>query len=319
MGVSEIVVSGSIAIDRIMSFKGHYRDLIEPAKLHVLSVSVLVDSADTAEGGIGANICFNLAGFGLNPVLLGSVGDDAKDYIADLKSRGVNTSHIHISQLATASFNVLNDVEGNQVGGFYPGAMCDADSLSFKDFADPDTLFWVAPHDPAAMRRQCDEAKQLGLRLGYDPGQQVSNISDDDLRAGIEAAEIVIINEYELEVLCSKTGFSAEQLAKTVPLLITTHGAAGSSISGKNVSSPLQIGSVKPTSLVDPGGAGDAYRGGFLYGYLRQWDLKKCGQLGATLAAFVIENFGPQVRVDLSELAARYQQNFNEEIEFNGR
>lgn len=314
MGKPQIIVSGSIAIDRIMTFKGHYRDLIEPAKLHVLSVSVLVESAEVAEGGIGANITNNLAALGDKPILLGSVGEDARDYISDLASRGINTDHVHFSKLGTASFNVLNDVEGNQVGGFYPGAMADAQSLTFEPWADQEALFWVAAHDPIAMRRQTDECLNGKLRLGYDPGQQVSNVSGDDLKAGIEAAEILMINEYELEVVLTKTGFSVEELRKKVPLFITTKGEKGSEIAGTKVAEPVIIQSVKPTKLVDPGGAGDAYRGGFLYGYLRQWDIKKCGQLGSVLASFVIEQMGPQIKISPAAIMERYKAKFNEEI-----
>lgn len=314
MAKPQIIVSGSIAIDRIMTFKGHYRDLIEPAKLHVLSVSVLVESAETAEGGIGANITHNLAGLGEKPILLGSVGEDARDYIKDLESRGIDTSHVHFSNLGTASFNVLNDFEGNQVGGFYPGAMSDAESLVFAPWADQDALFWVAAHDPSAMRRQTDECLSGKLRLGYDPGQQVSNVSGDDLKAGIEAAEIVIINEYELEVVLSKTGYTVEDLKRKVPLFITTKGEKGSEIAGTRVKESVSIDSVKPTKLVDPGGAGDAYRGGFLYGYLRQWDIEQCGQLGSVLASFVIEQMGPQIKISPTAIMERYKSKFNEEI-----
>jgi adenosine kinase len=314
MSKTQIVVSGSIAIDRIMTFSGHYKDLIEPAKLHVISVGVLVDSSQIAQGGIGANISHNLASLGGQPVLLGSVGEDATDYIKKLSDLGVDTSSVHFSKLGTASFNVLNDSDGNQVGGFYPGAMSDADSLSFKPWAGQDTLFWIAPHDPAAMRRQVEECRAGNLKLGYDPGQQVVSISADDLRAGIEAAEIFMINEYELEVVTKKTGLTAEQLTKTVPLFVTTRGENGSIIAGTSLGEPIEIPAVKRTKVVDPGGAGDAYRGGFLHGYLQQWDLRQCGQLGATVASFVIEEFGPQIDFDLAKIAERYKENFNEEI-----
>lgn len=318
MGNPQIVVSGSVALDRIMSFSGHFKDLIEPAKLHVLSVSVLVDTAETAHGGIGANISYNLAFLGNNPILLASAGNDASDYINALASKGVQTDNVHFSELGTASFNVLNDSEGNQVGGFYPGAMSDSESLSFEPFADKASLFWVAPHDPKAMRRQTDECVKLGLKYGYDPGQQVSNLTAEDLKAGVNGAEIVMINEYELEILLKKTGQTIEQLRQDTPLLVITHGEKGSEISGKTVIETVTIGAAKPQKIVDPGGAGDAYRGGFLHGYVRDWDLKKCGQLGAVMASFVIEEHGPQADFDKTAIIDRYKATFNEEINIDG-
>ncbi len=315
MGKAQIVVCGSIAIDRIMNFSGHYRELIESSKIEVLSVSVLVDSLDISQGGTGANIAYNLAALGEAPVLLGAVGADAADYLERLAKLGVDVSGVYQSRLATASFNVLTDSAGNQVGGFYPGAMSDAELLSFAPWAGKDALVCLSAHDPVAMRRMVAECAEKGLRLVYDPGQQVSNISGDDLRAGVEAAEVVIVNEYELSLLSKKTGLSEADLRATVPVLISTHGEHGSVIGGKEHSEPVKIASAKPANITDPTGAGDAYRAGFLYGYLRQWEPRKCGQLGSVVASFALEQHGTQAELSPADIARRYQENFNEEIE----
>src|SRR4051812_48522873 len=119
MGNTKIIVAGSVAIDRIMSFSGQYRDLIEPANLHILSVSVLADSLQVAHGGTGANITYNLAGLGERPVLVAAAGQDAAGYIKQLTALGIDTSAVYMSGLATATFQVLNDKDGNQVGSFY--------------------------------------------------------------------------------------------------------------------------------------------------------------------------------------------------------
>lgn len=315
MNKPKVVISGSIALDRIMTFSGNFADLIEPSKLHVLSVSVLVDSSETAAGGNAANIAHNLAALGETPVVLGSVGEDAESYVKSLAERGIDTSGVHYSDKKTASFNVLNDSKGNQVGGFYPGAMADAAGLSFEPWAKDGAICWVAPHDPDAMRRQVTEAKRLGLKLAYDPGQQVSNLSGEDLRAGAEAAELLLLNEYELEVFTAKTGLDADMLRQKVPILVTTQGEKGSVIAGVKIGEPVVIGVAKPDKVVDPSGAGDAYRGGFLYGYLRQWSVAKSGQLGATVASFALEQHGPQAKLSKQAIAERYQKTFNEEIE----
>src|ERR1700722_18630599 len=131
MSKPQLVICGSIAIDRIMNFNGLYRDLIKPDKLHALSLSPLLNSLENSTGGVGANIAFNLAQLGEHPILLGSVGSDAKDYMKRLQATGIDTSHVHFSQLPTSSFNVITDSEGSQVGGFYQGAMSDSGSVSF--------------------------------------------------------------------------------------------------------------------------------------------------------------------------------------------
>lgn len=298
-----------------MNFSGRYADMIQPDKTHVLSLSVLLDNLEDTEGGVGANIAFNSALLGESPVLLGSVGPDGEDYLLKLQKVGVQTDYVHHSKLPTATFNVITDIDDNQVGGFYPGAMSDASSLSLELWAGQDVLVCASATDPATMARHADECTRLGLRLLYDPGQQVSNIDGEDLRAGIAAAELVILNDYELAVVSKKTGWSESELKTKVPVFITTLGKDGSVIEGSSVKTTLKIKAATPTTTADPSGAGDAYRAGFLYGYLRKWELAKCGQFGSVTASFVVEQHGTQVIYSKTDLAQRYQQTFNEEIE----
>jgi adenosine kinase len=307
-----IVICGSIAIDRIMSFSGRYRDIIRPDKINVLSVSMLLEKLEDSRGGIGANIASNLAQLGENPALAGSVGHDAEHYIKDLGALGIDVSQIHFSDLPTASFNVITDSEDNQVGGFYQGAMSDSQMVSIRPWANQNILAVISGNNPEAMNRQFDDCRDLGIAMIYDPGQQVTDNVVNHV-AGVAGAKIVFINDYELDILCQKLGKTADELKQQVPILVTTLGKSGSLIEGSSLSAPLQIGIAK-TDPVDPTGAGDAYRAGFLYGYIRQWDLKTCGQLGATVASFIIERHGTQQTFTINDVEERYKQNFNEEI-----
>lgn len=309
-----LVVCGSIAIDSMMDFGGRFQEAIDVNKLEVLSMSLLVDRLERAEGGTGANIAYNLAALGDQPVLLGSVGSDAQAYLKRLASAGVDTSAVHISHLPTATFQVISDREGNQIGGFYPGAMADAAALNFQHWPGESHLFCISAHDPVAMRRQTEECQQNKLRLVYDPGQQVNNVEADDLRSGLAAAEVLILNEYEASIFSKKTGLSLEAITAKVPVLVVTHGAKGSTISGQKIGQTVKVDSAKPAQIIDPTGAGDAYRAGFLYGYLRQWEERKCGQLGAVIASFILEQAGPHGHLDHLQIAQRYQATFNEEL-----
>lgn len=314
MNKPQLVVCGSVAIDRIMNFSGRYRDIIQPDKLHVLSISPLLDKLENSPGGVGANIAYNLALLGENPILLGSVGHDAKEYINKLRSAGVVTSGIHFSDLSTASFNVITDSENNQVGGFYQGAMSDSDTLSFEAWKDKPALAVVSAHNPKAMNRQVQECQQYGIDLVYDPGQQVSDPATD-LKAGLDSAKIIFVNDYEMGLLSEKTGLSAGEIKNKVPVVVTTLGSDGSIIEGQSVDSAIQIPIAQPAQAVDPTGAGDAYRAGFLYGYLRQWDLVKCGRLGSVVASFIVEQHGTQQQYSKQQVTDRFKVTFNEEIE----
>ncbi len=91
-----IFVTGSIAYDYIMVFPGRYQEHILPEKMHVLSVSFLVDSLTRRRGGTAANIAYNLALLGERPFVAGTVGEDFPEYRVWLESRGVDTSAIKV-------------------------------------------------------------------------------------------------------------------------------------------------------------------------------------------------------------------------------
>lgn len=310
-----VVISGSIAIDRIMNFGGRYRDHIAPEKLDSLSISIFLTELKDAYGGVGANIAYSMALLGDEPILLGSVGKDAVIYMEKLAKDGVVIKHIFESELPTASFNVITDADQNQVGGFYPGAMFDSDALSFETWKNDSPIVVIAPHDPKAMKRQVEEVKKWGLRLMYDVGQQVSNLPGNEMAEGVKAAEILILNDYELTILSKKTGMSIADIKKTVPIVLTTLGKKGSIIEGAKVAKPIEVGVATARQVADPTGAGDAFRAGFLYGYVRDWPLKVCAQLGAVLGTYAIETMGTQSHsFSPSDVAKRYKETFNEEL-----
>lgn len=306
-----IVVSGSIAIDRIMRFGGRYADHIHPDKLDSLSISIFLQTMTDSPGGVGANIAYSLAMLGESPVLLGAAGHDAHAYLERLAGHGVDVAAVHRSHLPTASFNVITDGDQNQVGGFYPGAMFDSERLDLAPWREAGALVVVSPHDPVAMRRQVEQCRRWGLPLMYDVGQQVSNLEAADLRLGLDAAHVLIANDYELHALSAKTGRSVDTITRQVPVVVTTLGPAGARIAGSALPAPVDVPAVPVTTAVDPTGAGDAFRAGFLYGWRRAWPWVDCVQLGATTAAFAVEQTGTQGhQFTLADVLARRDRHF---------
>lgn len=311
----KLIISGSIAIDRIMNFKGSYKNLIKPDKIHVLSLSVFLNELKNSHGGVGGNISYNLALLGEKPILIGSVGHDAKDYINKLSNLNIDVSNVHFSNLNTASFNVITDQDDNQIGGFYPGAMFDNNDSSFIQFKDEVALFVISPDDPKLMNKLVSQCALHHLRLFYDFGQQVSNSPPEDLLAGIKAAEIIIANDYEMSILSDKINLTSGQIKALVPICITTLGDKGSIIEGKKISTPIHINPAKPKAVLDPTGAGDAFRAGFLYGFSRGLDLQICGQIGSVSAVYAIETQGTQEHTfTLEEFKSRYFENFKQKL-----
>ncbi len=79
-----------------------------------------------------------------------------------------------------------------------------------------------------------------------------------------------------------------EMGAKMVALRM---GAQGSLV-GKQGEAPITIPAISPPRIVDVTGAGNAYCGGFLVGWVRRCDLRWAGYLGAVSASIALEQFG---------------------------
>src|SRR5689334_23692501 len=128
-----IVVTGSIAFDYLMSFPGKFTDHFLPDHLSRVSLSFLVDSMDKRRGGCAPNIAYTLALLGERPLLMGTAGQDFGEYRDWLLAAGVDTSLVkQVAGKFTASFFCSTDTSNNQIASFYTGAMAHAGELSFR-------------------------------------------------------------------------------------------------------------------------------------------------------------------------------------------
>jgi adenosine kinase len=306
-----IVVTGSIAYDYIMSFPGYFREHILPEKIDVLSVSFLVDSLKKQRGGCATNIAYNLALLGERPIVMGTVGQDFADYRAWLEEHGVDTSGIvAIPDEFTASFFVSTDKAGCQIASFYTGAMSQAGMLSFRDQGRHIALTIISPNDPGAMAHYVRECQELGIPYIYDPSQQIVRLSAEELVEGTRGARLLIVNDYEFEMLKGKTGLSTGDLTGLTQVIVT-QGERGSLILAGDQC--LAIPAVPPCRTCEPTGVGDAYRAGIIKGMVRGYSWATTGRIAALAATYALEEHGPQNHYyTRPEFVARYRQNFGD-------
>jgi len=309
-----IICTGSIAYDYLMSFPGYFKDHIIPDKLDSISLSFLVDDMVRQRGGTAPNISYNLALLGEKPKLMGTVGEDFDDYRAWLEKNGVDTSLVKkIDGIYTASFFANTDLSNNQIASFYTGAMAFAKELSIKDLDKTEIdLVIISPNDPTAMGKYSHECKDLGIPYVFDPGQQVVRNDPEEIRAGIQNAQSLFINEYEYELIQKHTDMSDAEIKHAVEYVVITCGSNGSDIWVKD--EHYRIPAVKPGKIADPTGVGDAFRGGFIRGLELGFDWETCGQMGALAATYCLENRGTQNHsYTRSEFIARYRSHFDDD------
>jgi adenosine kinase len=309
----DIVLTGSVAFDCLMTFPGLFREQIIPEKLDSLSLSFLVDTMVRHRGGIAANISYNLALLGGRPRLMATVGKEIAEYRSALEQAGVDTSLMkEYPDIYTGSFFVTTDKAGCQIASFFTGAMAHAADLSFYNVKPPPDLVVISPNDPAGMQKYARECRELGLAMMYDPSQQAARMDGAEIAAGIDVCRILICNEYEFELICKKTNRSGGEIESKVPVVIVTLGEKGARIT--TGSRKIEIPVAKPRRIADPTGVGDAFRGGLLTGYAHNAPWEICGRLGALAATYCLEEVGTQNHhYTRREFLARYKDTFGED------
>jgi adenosine kinase len=291
------IVTGSIATDHLMVFPGRFAEQFVEGKLDKVSLSFLVDELKIHRGGVAANVAFGMAGLGLKPILVGSVGSDFAEYRQWLEAHQVDTRHVRVSEdLHTARFLCTTDADNNQIASFYAGAMNEARLIDLTPIlrSEQDVeIVLICPDDPKAMLRHTEACRDSGTPFAADPSQQIARMDGPELRRLAAGARYLFTNEYERNLLIRKTGWSADQLLGRVGAWVTTTGPTGVTIessAGPAVSVPAAVVS----TAVDPTGAGDAFRAGFLTGVCHGLGHEGAAQLGCAMAALVMETSGTQ-------------------------
>jgi adenosine kinase len=291
-----IAVTGSIATDHLMMFAGKFTDTIIAEKLDKLSVSFLVGNLEIRRGGVAGNISFGLGCLGLRPLLVGSVGQDFAEYAAWLTAHGVDTSGVRTSATRhTARFTGTNDETGNQIASFYPGAMSEDSEIDIISLGNAHAvdLVVIGAGDPVAMQRFTADCRAAGVPFAADFSQQVAFLDGASMRTLIEGAAYLFCNEYEEAVIEQKTGWTSQDILDRVETRVITLGAAGARVERKGAE-PVVVGPVKDATFVEPTGAGDAFRSGFLAATAWGLPTERAIQLGNLMAVHVLETVGPQ-------------------------
>jgi len=305
----KIIVTGSIAFDYLMSFPGKFTEHFLPEHLQRVSLSFLVDSMDKRRGGCAPNIAYTLALLGERPTIMATAGEDFAEYRKWLESAGVDTSQVkEIEGKFCASFFCSTDSANNQIASFYTGAMADAGQLSFRSVGEC-RLAIVAPNDPGAMVQYAQECRTLRIPYIFDPGQQCARMSGGELQDGVRGATIVIVNDYELELLKQKTELTEADLVAHAGALIVTRGENGSSV--MTAHGRVDVAAVKPYRIVDPTGVGDAFRGGLMKGIVLGLPYAAAARLGSVAATYALEHLGGLSHAyTWDEFIARYEEHF---------
>ncbi|MGK7294718.1 MAG: carbohydrate kinase family protein [Candidatus Wenzhouxiangella sp. M2_3B_020] len=305
-----ILICGSIAYDNIMVFPERFKDHILPEKTHMLNVAFLVPEMRRNFGGCAGNIAYGLKKLGGEPLPMAAVGADFDGYADRLDELGISQQYVlRDDDHFTAQAYITTDLDDNQITAFHPGAM-NENHRNKVPSGDGIGYGIVSPDGKQAMMDHAEQFKSAGIPHIIDPGQGLPMFSGEELKAMIAGADWLTVNSYEWEMIASKTGWErTDAIADLKRGLIVTHGGEGSDL--VTADGEERIPSVKPASISDPTGCGDAYRAGLLFGLEKGWDAADAARLGSLMGSVKIAHAAPQgYDLDVTEVRGRFEDEF---------
>ncbi len=309
-----VLICGSMAYDHIMVFKDQFKNHILPDKVHILNVSFLVPEMRREFGGCAGNIAYNLNLLDPSIALpMATVGKDFDSYAYWMDKHSINRKYIKtIEDTFTAQAFITTDMDDNQITAFHPGAMNYSQENNISD-AQSCSLGIVSPDGRDGMLKHAQQFADKNIPFIFDPGQGMPMFNGEELIKFIEQANWVTVNDYEWQMMKEKTGLSEKEITKKVEALIVTCGGDGSYIYTKE--KLIEVPSVKPKSICDPTGCGDAYRAGLIYGLVNDMNIEISGKLASLMGSIKISCYGTQNHsFTIEEFKSRFESEFGYKI-----
>ncbi len=309
----KVLVLGSLAYDSVMKYDGLFKDVMVQGNYNV---SINASDKEYFFGGCGANICYNLSLFGLQSTLMTVAGKDFGEYRNWLEKNKIDYSAMFISDKSyTSSSAIVTDNELNQITIFHPGAM----EKEVEDFSliklNRKEIGWcvISPENPERMLLLARECKGASIPYLFAPAQTTDKMRTQDLLWCINNASILVVNEYESEILNKKLTMKTEEVQELVPIYVETHSEKGSRV--KSPEGMFFIKAVKSSKTVDPTGCGDSYRAGLIAGLMMGKNIREACEIASMAATYDIETRGTQShRFTIEEFKQRFENNFGYSI-----
>jgi adenosine kinase len=321
--MNRALVIGSIAYDRIFTIDGAVEDgiIIEENMIKNLDLTFRADEPVIQFGGTGGNIAYGLGQFGASAVLTGVVGNDFHfDYKSRLQDLGIETNVYTKENSITATFYGIEDRNHKTISIWQPNASTYMEELSLKDTIIKEFLNDIsvgivsAPGKPSGIPQFLAEARELlgkDIPLIFDPGQDLSFMSRDQIMQSLESANIVIVNEVEINQLKKQAQLEIENIfGLGIEMVIVTKGAEGVTAYLSD-GSEVSVAACEISEIVQVTGAGDAFRAGFINGILNNYKLEESLKYGSVMGSFAVEAMGGQgYEVNEFEIEKRFKENY---------
>lgn len=302
---NDLLAIGHTAFDYIISLE----------KFPMINSSASIDNMKNLYGGAAANVAMVGAKIGLKTSLISAVGEKfiGSDYYNQMNNLNIDTSSlIVVENEDTPTAFVLTDAKKDQISYFYWGA-----GKGFKNSEVPieaienTQAVHLATGDPDFNGRSGMIANDLNKIVSFDPGQDLHMYSSKKLREVIENSTILFGNHHEIERILKNLSVDINGLKDLGPdIIVKTCGKDGSVI--YNNHEKIKIDPIYRPA-VDPTGAGDSYRAGFIYSYLEGNTLDHCSKFASSVSSFIVEVEGCQTNIPAYDEAEKRMIEFYSE------
>ena len=290
--IKNILISGSLVYDKIFVYPGYFKDSIIAKKIDCLALTFHAQRIDEYFGGTAGNIAYNLSLLEERPIILSTAGYDFSLYGKWLVKNKIDISQIkEIKNKKTGLFYVITDRAGSQIASYFDGALA-VNRGEFNKKLLKDSMAIISPGNQRDMHDYARLYQKNKVKYIFDPGQELTRMPVRILKTGVAGAEILIANDYEINLILKKFGWTKKKLIDKVKTLIITRGIKGSEIYHKN--KIYRIAAVKSKKIIDPVGAGDAYRAGLIKGLIMDWPAQKIGRFASLVAFYAVGGLGAQ-------------------------
>ena len=264
-------------------------------------------------GGVAANVAMIGATLGMKTGLISAVGCEFIDshYHKNMQKLGVDTEALIISQEEnTPTAFVMTNSNQDQISYFYWGAAKEFhDSEVPRDKVKEFKAVHLATGDPHFNCKTGIVAKEEERLVSFDPGQDLGMYSPKKLKEVIANVNILFGNHHEIKRIQDSLSVDINGLMEMGPeIVLMTCGKEGSHIYSVD-DGKFEIESIYRPA-VDPTGAGDAYKAGFISQFINGASLEESAKFASSVSSFVVEKQGCQTNMPTHDEA------YNRMVEF---
>jgi sugar/nucleoside kinase (ribokinase family) len=271
-------------------------------------------------GGSGPQTAFGMKLWADRVGLVGGIGHDfPADALAWLSAMEIDVSGVrrHEQHSTLRAWQIFED-DGRRTQVWRSQGQAIPDQLALRFEQLPPAYrtaqgfhYGVHPDNPNLAVAHALRAN--GVCVGIEPFKHADRrLENADFQALCSAGQIFSPNLHEVKTMIGP-GAPHQQLARLIAagaqLVALRMGAEGSLVKRADTGETWHIPAV-PAVVVDSCGAGNAYCGGFLTGWVQSSDLSTAGLYGAVAASFLVEQIGLPP-ANLATQRAEAQQRFS--------